>query len=414
MTLKDFLDRQHDLVEATKKTYLFALNKFEALSGTPFEKMYLNEKKVHEILNLLSKQVSMSSWNTYLQKYKRYAKFLSDPDDEVCPKVWSKIKRKNIDWKKKLKNKWLTKKQFYKLLDVVDYPRDKALICVCLEGGLRAGELIGLKIKDVHVASYGYDVTVSGKTGSSSFPVVLFAPLLKHWLNFHPFKDDPDSPLWVRRKGNKSGLTKNPLCRFGVYLLITKYAKRAGLPPISLHWLRHTKITWTAKNKKVRVSDEMAKKMFRWSKNSRMFSHYTHLHGVDTNNAFLALAGVKQQEEEETDNVLQPKKCLNCSEVNSVEMLYCGKCGFVLNEEEATKMVQQKKLEEIFMRLAVKQLDLDRELKKLEKEENKNVEQIMFVEQAKKAVNDLSRTVHDDAQEFKEITEQKQKKKVQK
>ena len=62
------------------------------------------------------------------------------------------------------------------------------------------------------------------------------------------------------------------------------------------------------------------------------------------------------------------------------------------------------------MKLAVKQLDLDKELKKLEKEENKNVEQIMFVEQAKKAVNDLSRTVHDDVKEVKEVIDKTKKK----
>ena len=282
MNIKEFLDQQHELEDPTKRTYLYALAKFEELTGETFEKVYLDEKMVHRFLNLLSKQASMSSWNTYLSKYKRYAKFLSDPEDEVCPKVWRKIKRKNIDWEKKLKNKWLTKKQFYKLLDVVDNPRDKALICVCLEGGLRLGELLGLKIKDVHVASYGYDMAVSGKTGSSSFPMVLFAPILKNWLNHHPFKHDPDSPLWVRRKG----LAKDQICSYTVFLLLKKYAKHAGLPHISLHWLRHSKITWTAKDKNVRISDEVAKKLFRWSKNSRMYSHYTHLHGVDTTNAY--------------------------------------------------------------------------------------------------------------------------------
>ena len=365
---QEFLSSQHSLGKQTKNTYLFALSKFEELSGKPFEEVYLEEKKVHKVLKLLSKQVSDSSWNTYVNKYKRLAKWLGDLDDEVCPKVWSKIKQKKIDWEKKLENKWLSKKQFYKLLDVVDYHRDKAMIGVCVEGALRSGELLGLKIKNVRTASYGYDVTVSGKTGSNSFPVVLFAPVLKHWLNFHPFKHDPDSPLWVRRKCGANGLLiKEALSKDGAYVVINKYAKRAKLGKLSLHWLRHTKITWTAKNKKVRVSDEMAKKMFRWGNNSRMYSHYTHLHGVDTNNAFLALAGITEIEEEETASVLDPKKCLNCSEVNSATMMFCGKCGFVLSEEEARKMIEQKKLQEAFMKLAMEKLKVDKELEDLEK-----------------------------------------------
>ena len=129
--------------------------------------------------------------------YKRYAKWLYDPDDELAPKFWRKIKPKKIDWEKKLKDKWLTKKQFYKLLDVVDYARDKALFSVAVEGALRSGELLGLRIKDVQQTSYGYDITVSGKTGTSTFLVVLFAPLLTQWLNLHPLKHDNDAPLWV-------------------------------------------------------------------------------------------------------------------------------------------------------------------------------------------------------------------------
>ena len=407
---KEFLNTQHNLGENTRISYLNAIMKFEKVAKNPFEKVYLNQKIVHEVLNLLSENLSVSSWNLYLAKYKRIAKWLSDPEDEIIPNLWKKIKAKKIDWEEKLKDKWLTKKQFYKLLDVCDYARDKAMYGVCVEGALRSGELMGLRLRDVVQTSYGYDVVVSGKTGSSSFPVVLFAPLLTQWLNLHPYKHDPESPLWPRRNARGEGFGKESLGRDGAYISLNKYAKRAGLPHISLHWLRHTKITWTAKDNKIRVSDEMAKKMFRWNKNSIMYGHYTHLHGVDSKDTFLALAGVKKIEEEETASVLDPKKCLNCSEVNSATMLYCGKCGFVLSEEEAKKIIEQKKLEEMFMKLAVKQLDLDKELKKLEKEDNKNVEQILFVEKAKKVVNDLSRTVHDNVKEVKEVIDKKKEK----
>ena len=125
-----------------------------------------------------------------------------------------------------------------------------------MEGALGSGELLGLKIGDIEKTSYGFDVTVSGKTGSSSFPVVLFAPLLTHWLNFHPYKNDPSSPLWLVRRGEK----RMDLQENGLAHLIRKYAKKSGLnKKISSHWLRHSKITWTAKNSKVRISDEMAK-----------------------------------------------------------------------------------------------------------------------------------------------------------
>ena len=362
-----FLNTQHSLGKKAVRNYRLAMKKFENLAEKPFEQVYLDQEKVHEILNLLSKEFSPSSWNLYVILYKRYSKWLCDPDDEVYPKFWRKIKLKKIDWEKKLKNKFLTKKQFFRLLDVIDNPRDKAMFGVAVEGALRPGELLELQIIDIRKTNYGYDITVSGKTGTSSVPMVLFAPLLTQWLNQHPFKREPLSPLWTRRRGKTPSERRERLKEVTAFGIINKYAKLAGLPHISLHWLRHTKITWTAKDKNVRISDEMAKKMFRWSKNSTMYSRYTHLHGVDSKNSYLALAGVKEIEVEEGPSILEPQKCLNCQEINSAEFLYCSKCGFVLSEEEARKMIQQKKLQEAFMKLAMEKLNVDKELEDLEK-----------------------------------------------
>ena len=90
--------------------YRLAIQKFSRTSKEPFEQIYLDKTKVHEVLFSLSKSMNASSWNTYLVLYKRYAKWLSDPEDEITPKLWRKIKKKPIDWKEKLENKYLTKK----------------------------------------------------------------------------------------------------------------------------------------------------------------------------------------------------------------------------------------------------------------------------------------------------------------
>ncbi|MCJ7713997.1 tyrosine-type recombinase/integrase [Candidatus Bathyarchaeota archaeon] len=386
---KEFLNTQHSLGKKTRDSYLNAIIKFEKLAKKPFEKVYLDKKIVHKVLNLICQEISVSSWNLYLAKYKRIAKWLSDPEDEVTPNLWRKIKSKKIDWEEKLKDKWLSKEQFYKLLDVVDYPRDKAMYGVCVDGALRSGELLELRIKDVLKTSYGYDVVVSGKTGTSSFPVVLFAPLLTQWLNFHPCKHEKNAPLWPRRTAGRTGFVKEPLGRDGAYISLNKYAKRAELPHISLRWLRHTKITWTAKDKNVRVSDEMAKKMFRWNKNSTMYSHYTHLHGVDSKDIFLALTGVKEVEEGETDSVLDNKKCLNCGELNSATMMFCGKCGTTLDEEEAKRQVAKQRLLEEMLNDFQERMQYQENLKTLNK---KGIDKKVLEEQEKR-VNAMNRLI---------------------
>jgi integrase/recombinase XerD len=338
--LNDFLSTQHSLSESAKNSYRSAILAFDRVSGKEFEDAYLDSTIVHDALTKLLSEYKDESWNHYLTCLKRYAKWLSDPDDEVCPKLWRKIKPLQIDTEKKLKDKWLTEEEFRRLLDVVDSSRDRAMFGVCLEGALRVGELIGLKVRDCKPASYGFDVTVSGKTGSGSFPVVLFAPLLRQWLNVHPCKNDVDAPLWPRRIGN--GFTA--LKKGAVEYNFIKYAVRAGINRhVSVHVLRHTKITWTAKDNRVGVSDEMAKKMFRWKKSSRMYGRYTHLFGVDSTKTFLALAGVKENIEEKP-SVLVRSKCLNCGEMNSADALYCFRCGSVLDMEQAKRIVAKREM----------------------------------------------------------------------
>ncbi len=104
-----------------------------------------------------------------------------------------------------------------------------------------------------------------------------------------------------------------------------------------------------------------------------MFSCYTHLHATDSKYTMLAIAGVqKTKEKEKSLEVLKPKKCLNCNEMNSATMLYCGKCGFVLSEEEAKKQVAKQKLMDQMLEYFKEKMHSDKKLglrteKKLEK-----------------------------------------------
>jgi integrase len=247
--VQDFLNTQHSIKPNTVDSYRKAIKLFDNLNMGEFEDVYLNDKIVHAALTKLKDNVAESTWNWCVTLYKRYSKWLSDPDDDQCPKLWHKIRLIQIDWEEKLKAKWFSEEEFRALLDVVDYARDKAMYGVAVEGALRPGELLSLKIGDCKPASYGFDVTVSGKTGTGTFPVVLFAPLLRQWLNLHPHKNNLEAPLWPRRSKK---------CRWGdntmsegydmAGLDFKRYAKQAGITrPVSLHILRHTKISWTAK-----------------------------------------------------------------------------------------------------------------------------------------------------------------------
>lgn len=324
----------------------------------------MNPETVHKVLAVLDEQLEDSTWNLWLQRYQRLAKWLSDPDDDECPKLWRKIEFKKIDWNKKLKDKWLTEEEFYRLLEWVDNLRDKAFFCVGVEGGLRPGELLGICIKDCKHESYGFKVTVSGKTGTRTVPIVLFASILRNWLNHHPLKHDKDAPLWIQRSSygferiSYSAMNKYHLKRYcalaGVYRWKTVVDKKTGQPKqinvISLHYLRHTKVTWTAKNRKVHIGIKQANEMFGWTQNSSMFLRYSHLAGQDSEDAFLALAGLKKDAEDKP-SVLAQTKCLNCGELNSVGSMFCASCGYPLNVEAAEELLTRRRMEEDFRKM---------------------------------------------------------------
>jgi integrase len=362
----EFLNTQHSLGPKGKLHYIWGIKAFDRLAGAHFEDVYLDAKAIHATLTLLEKEKADSSWNLYLGVYKRYSKWLYDPDDMDTPKCWKKIKFKPIDHEELLKDAWFTQDEFRCILEVVDYPRDKALYACIIEGALRIGEALGLRIRDCKPARYGnmasYDVTVTGKTGTSSFPMVMLAPLLTQWLNVHPQKHDPAAFLWIVKRANTfHGSRYRPLKDGAVNWQFKRYCKEAGITrPVHIHMLRSSKITWSAADLVVGLSDEMAKKCFRWKKSSRMYSHYVRAAGLDSKKAMLALQGIRE-ETSEGPKPLAATKCLGCGELNAVGALYCGKCGLVLDVEQAKRIVAREQM-------------LDRILRAAEDLDNKNAE----------------------------------------
>jgi hypothetical protein len=188
----------------------------------------------------------------------------------------------------------------------------------------------------------------------------MLAPLLTQWLNVHPSKHDPEAYLWIAKRDNPyHGSRYRPLKQGAVNWQFKRYCKEAGITRnCHIHMLRSSKITWSAANLDVGLSDEMAKKCFRWKKSSRMYSHYVRAGGLDSKKAFLALQGIK----EETDkplNILSEVKCLGCGAMNPVSLLYCPNCGMVLNEEQARRLVAREQMLDKILKAAEK-LDEDK------------------------------------------------------
>lgn len=116
--------------------------------------------------------------------------------------------------------------------------RDKALVLLLLDTGLRIHEAHSLKVGDIHQDC----VVIRGKGGKQRFvflsPEVRIA--VKRYLKACPYRLDESSPLW---HGAKGALTLN-----GLKNAVKAIGKRAGITPLGAHAFRRTFATWSLRN----------------------------------------------------------------------------------------------------------------------------------------------------------------------
>jgi integrase/recombinase XerD len=117
--------------------------------------------------------------------------------------------------------------------------RDRALLALMIQTGVRVSELVGLRVCDVHLGA-GHHIRVLGK-GRKQRATPLTSEtvaVLRQWLTERG--GTPEDPLFPTRQGR-------PLSRYTVGLLVSKHANTAadGCPTLKAkrvtpHVLRHT------------------------------------------------------------------------------------------------------------------------------------------------------------------------------
>lgn len=242
--------------------------------------------------------------------------------------------------------------------------RNRALIDVQAEAGIRPGELLSLQIKHVKFDKYGAMIHVDGKTGARPVRLIRSVPNLASWLDVHPLKNDTESPLWInlgkRNYGEKLGA--------GATRQVLKFAcEKAGITKrVHLNLFRHSEATNSAKY----LTEAQLKKRHGWSSVSRMPSRYVHLVDSDVDEAILKQHGIIMNDENEKE---MPKMCHICSMPNSPESELCNKCGKPLDIKKAIEL-EEKSNQQNFMtnKLAGKvlvQMLMTGEIPKLPKKE---------------------------------------------
>ncbi|QSX00456.1 tyrosine-type recombinase/integrase [Haloterrigena alkaliphila] len=211
------------------------------------------------------------------------------------------------------------------MLDACRNPRDRALIAVQFEAGLRGGELWNLRIGDIFDSDHSVGIHSDGKRGEKPVHLIMSVPYLQKWLNEHPTGDDDQAYLWTKldSPGRPSrstwyGYFKGPAKRAGV----TKDVHPTNLRKSNTRWLIKLGMS-TA-----RIEDRQGRK-----RGSEHTARYLARFGAESNErAYAKLHGIEVDEEED-ENEVGPVECPRCHRETPRHEDFCVWCHHALSFE---------------------------------------------------------------------------------
>jgi integrase/recombinase XerD len=272
----------------------------------------------------------------------------------------------------------LDKEEIEEIIKACKNDRDRAMYKVLYEAGLRAGELMKLRVGDVSFVSSGVKLNVRGKTGNRKLLVVESERYLRNWLSKHPFENQRNAPLWVKVDGNNID-EKTPeemAVKYGYMRInLKRKAAKAGIrverkdngnksSEVYPHLFRHSRATHLA----TELTEAAMKEYFGWTQGSDMPQTYIHLSGRDIDNEIKQMYGLEAEKEEKKE-----KQCSRCFKKYKGEENFCPRCGGPLDTiasreveklEDAGEKVIKEKME------GLNKKELFERIKKLERKLN--------------------------------------------
>jgi integrase/recombinase XerD len=330
--IKGFIDhlRAQNVGIARLTKYIFTMKVIGENLGVPFEQA--TRKDIERFMAwLYSKDQAYSPQTTndyafFLKRFFKFVRFGNVDRDTPYPEEVRWVK-KTMKLSESTQVGFLTSKEVGGMIGVCRSIRDRAMLAVGFEAGLRAGELLGMDVGDVMQEERGAKVKIRGKTGERTVLLVASSPLLSQYLETHPLADDPGAPLWVTNARNSRN-QRQSWVRWNK--TVKALAAQAGIKRrVHNHLLRHGSATKNAQY----LTDAQMRVMYGWTMNSKMPSVYIHLNGADLDAKLLAInsgVGAVVPAKQEFSQVTCPK----CKEKNSPGTRYCGRCGCPLDAEE--------------------------------------------------------------------------------
>lgn len=312
--------------------YFGLLKNIDKWLGKDFDKATKEDiERIVGIVNTSNYQ-EWTKWS-YRVIIKKFWKWLEGEDDEYPKKVkWIKARQghPNITVPEDL----ITREDLKILIESSTSDRDRCIIALLYESGVRIEELLNLKIKDVDFQSDPVKIFVDARKTKTKrkIPIVESVPYITRWLNSHPDRK-PESPLFVncgKHRGKK-------LDRRSVYAFMRRLKEKLNNgKKMYPHLFRHSRATELANH----LTEAQMNSFFGWRHGSRMPSVYVHLSGRDIDNAILNIYG-KRKKEENIPERLKTEICPRCGQSNLSTDTFCLRCGLPLDEKTRLEFAER-------------------------------------------------------------------------
>lgn len=300
MTLKEQFLRNVSVGKGKSTIYTIkrALDAVELDIGKPLENAEWDDILTH-IENLHTKSFHNSTINLHKAKIKQFLTFCFDETEDVrYTKIIKRLKGGQIVGEPPKPYEILTPEEIKRLINVSTLERDKCIIAVLFESGMRIGELQALTNQMVQMNEKDQEVIfniptqVGCKTGSRSVICLEIYGYVQDW-----------------QKCNTSDMFM-PLSKSGMRDKIVSIFKRAGInKPANFHNFRHSSIT-NAVN--IGMQQNAICMRFWGSPNSMMLSTYIHLNEQMTSQGYRNAKGMGDE-----SKVINPLacRCVSCGKL---------------------------------------------------------------------------------------------------
>jgi site-specific recombinase XerD len=351
---------------STRNNYISTLRLISYSIGKTLDKS-ITKKDLEQWLENISKDI-VSTKVSKIIAVKKYFKWLyyrgtnKMKKKSVYPTIVDWIEMPNNKVEKRLTSAdILTQEEVKNMINACNNTRDRAVVSLLFDSGLRRQELVNLNVGDIHIKIDYSFLTVrheqGNKTGARDVILNFSVSALKEWLNVHPFKDQQDKPLFVCLEHGDNN-HKHKYCERlqgqSILRIVKQVSKDAGINKrVFVHLFRHSRNT-DLENKNCPRDARVY--MFGWSKNSHMPEHYGHLSKEQVIEKIRIADGLKPQPQ--LVDILKPVVCPRCNEQNSPTNKYCGKCTMPLDEQSMQKIIMQSIVETTVERLFNKRPEL--------------------------------------------------------